>query len=228
MKRLTLLLTLFHLSTFAAFQQTTPAIISPVRNVSGNALAAVASNPTGASIAVWQTTTLNLSPPRNVLIEAATTTTATASWSAVQAIGFGLNPEVAINDSGNGVAVWVDNYQIKAAQYDTATNRWTTETLLSTNSDRGTNTLPQVGISNSGRAFAVWVFTNAFGYSVIRTSELTGGVWSTLPTNLSRINNRPAANFPDISMDNNNRAVVTWQNSFPSQGITIIESTILF
>ncbi|HLB02939.1 MAG TPA: hypothetical protein VJM77_07395 [Nitrospiria bacterium] len=63
------------------------------------------------------------------------------------------NPQVAMDSSGNAMAVWVQGIDIWANRYVVGKG-WGSPTLLENNSDPGLN--PQVAINSSGNATAVW------------------------------------------------------------------------
>ncbi len=138
-------------------------------DVAGNAQGPqVALDKSGSAVAVWEEwdgTGYNIWGNRNPSGtgwgNAAPIETANASSS--------QDPQVAVDASGNAVAVWhlydSTRYNIWAARYSTAAG-WGTVGLIETD-NAGQAFIPQVALDGSGNAVAVWEQTNGTRYNIL-------------------------------------------------------------
>lgn len=215
MKLLKMCLLFFPLSLHAALVSTFPVTLSPVNDATlgGSSLAQVAVNPTGDSVAVWENATLN-SQAINT-IGAAVYSAATGTWVAPFLIGMGNDPQVAIDFSGNAIAVWVNKlptsvtWIIQASHYSAATGTWSDVVNVASSSD---NLLtPQIAMNgNTGNAIAVWA--DGVTRQIYGTS-FSGGSWSTDITQISV----QSGLLPHIDIANDTGvATVVWQTYVPS------------
>lgn len=171
----------------------------------------------GNVIAVW-----TRSDGTNLRIQSATRT-ASGPWSAAQTLSdpgnHASSPQIAIDPSGNAVAVWTrsdgTNGRIQAAYRPAGGSFGTPATISDSGQDASA---PDVSMDNSGRAVIVWARYDATPpagklrvQSVIRNAG-TGGTFGTIQT-LSD----PGQDTFDVhtaagpSIDNN--AVVVWTRS---------------
>jgi hypothetical protein len=126
-------------------------------------------------------------------------------------------PQVAMDNNGNAIIVWQQsdgsNLQVFKSEYRGGV--WTNPSSLTDNiSPDGQDTYyPQVAMDNSGNAIIIWEQYNGSKYQVFK-SEYRGGVWtnpSSLSDNISP--DGQDANYPQVAMDNNGNAIITWYQS---------------
>jgi hypothetical protein len=118
--------------------------------------------------------------------------TSTNSWGIPVQIetneGDAVVPQVAVDASGNAVAVWQGSnenlpiegfYNIWTNRYNVSTNSWGTPTLSETTSSQAWN--PQVGIDATGNAIAVWSQQNDGQVYNVWANRYTAGTnsWGT-------------------------------------------------
>jgi len=150
-------------------------------------------------------------------------TAATGSWGAATLIdknnaGYALFPQIAMNASGDAVAVWYQYDYINsvfsnicASRYSAATCTWgATEHIES--SDTGHAVIPRVAIDASGNALVVW-YQTMLPTSSIWSSRFTASTstWGT-PT-LIENNDSGYSVDPRIAMDASGNAMVVWFRS---------------
>ena len=86
--------------------------------------------------------------------------------------GTAVNPRIAIDTSGNAIAVWQqhdgERYNIWASRYTTGTGWGTPEPIETDNSGSASN--PQIAIDPAGNAIAVWQQDN----------DTTNDIWQPL------------------------------------------------
>ncbi|MFH0888890.1 MAG: hypothetical protein V1871_06755 [Planctomycetota bacterium] len=172
--------------------------------------ARLAMNNNGFAIALWlQTDGTRNNLWANLCITGTTWGTATLLETAPETIYGYPKPQIAINDSGNAVAVWVQNDgtcdSLWANRYISGTG-WTGRELVETNNTYDA-TAPQVAIDNSNNIIAVWVQDSLTGNHVYTNRYISGTGWAgvTPITNLINI-----ATDPQIAMNDSGNAVVVW------------------
>lgn len=145
--------------------------------------------------------------------------------------GMGL-PRVAVNESGNAVAVWKENnllqdgvttrLSIWSSRYTVATGQWSAAALLETNNDNDAFT-PDVGIDSSGNAIAVWIYSvpGAFNPTYATIFSAAGATWSTpvdITTTGGVIDNSAA---PKIAMNGSGKAIVAGSTEVSNVGFRV-------
>jgi hypothetical protein len=125
-----------------------------------------------------------------------------------------LNPQVAMDGSGNAIAVWEqydgNRYNIWAKRY-TPSGGWGTATLIE-NDNGSAGSPPQVAMDGSGNAVAVWEQIDATGrYNIWANRYTPSGGWGT--ATLIETNNAGNASSPQVAMDSSGNAVVLWAQS---------------
>jgi hypothetical protein len=158
------------------------------------------------------------------------------------AIG-GLDPpRIAVNGSGNAVAVWQERQPIEPApetrhniwssRYNVTTGQWSTAALLETD-DSWQAVTPDVAIDGSGNAIAVWVQDIAgdgepgweWGERVITNRYVAStGTWTGpepifTPYRLPSVTFATAGN-PAIAMNGAGKAIAVWYVSTGGGGLT--------
>lgn len=168
----------------------------------------------GIAIAVWVHNT-----GLGGVIQAASYNPTTLSWTSninlsVPSATFDFEPHVAINDNGDGIAVW-NHYQdnnttlIQAARFNGATKTWQG---FPTNLTFGNESFDsRVGIDNNGNAIAIWTHSpfGTGGSTYIESSayDPVTNTWS----NPVIISGHPDhATLPDLSVTSNGDAMAVW------------------
>jgi hypothetical protein len=124
--------------------------------------------------------------------------------------GDAYRPEVAMDDSGNAMAVWYQHdgtrYNICANRYVTGTG-WGTATLIETDNSGGAN-LPQVAVDANGNAIAVWNQDDGTRYNVWANRYDVGTGWGT--ATLIENDNTGDAYPPHVDVDGSGNAISVW------------------
>ncbi len=138
-------------------------------------------------------------------------------WEGAQLIeandaGNAMNPRVAMDDSGNAVAVWelYDGtlYHVWSNRYVSGTG-WGTAELIET--EDAMNALsPQVAMDGSGNAVAVWRLADGTRYNLWSKRYVPGTGWEA--PQLIETDNTSGVQSPQVAMDGNGNAVVVWTN----------------
>jgi hypothetical protein len=179
----------------------------------GNASAAqVAVDASGNAIAVWDQS----DGTRNNIW--ANRYAAESGWGTAQLIetdnaGSAYFSRVAIDASGNAVAVW---HQSDGTRYNTWANRyaagsgWGTAQLIETD-NAGDAGFPQVAVDASGNAVAVWQQWDGSRTNIWANRYAVGSGWGT--PELIETDNAGDAAFPQVAVDASGNAVAVWHQS---------------
>jgi hypothetical protein len=139
----------------------------------------------------------------------------------------GFEPQVAIDGSGNVIAVWTrsdgTNLRIQSANR-TPSGPWSAAQTLSDPGQSASS--PQVAVDASGNAVAVWTRNDGTSGRIQAAYRPAGGSFGT-PATISDPNGD--ASSPDVSMDNSGRAVIAWarnDNPNPSLCCLRVQSSI--
>ncbi|WP_369600164.1 hypothetical protein AAIA72_09930 [Hahella sp. SMD15-11] len=144
--------------------------------------------------------------------------TVTTGWSAPELIetndtGTAQFPQVAINASGNAIAVWQQSdgvyFHIWASLYSPGSGWSTPERIESYNESHGKN--PQIAMNDSGFAVAVWEQHDGSLDSIAANIYAPGSGWGTAA--LIDGDNSNAAWDPDVAVDPDNNALVVWRHN---------------
>ena len=123
-------------------------------------------------------------------------------------------PQVAIDGSGNAIAVWmqVDGTlaNIVANRYVAATNSWGTAQLIETNSS-GHAGVAQVAVDGSGNAVAVWRQDDGIRTNIWANRYVVGSGWET--AQLIETDNAGYAEVPQVAIDGSGNAIAVWMQS---------------
>ena len=137
-------------------------------------------------------------------------------WGTAQLIendnaGRAYNPQVAINSSGNAVAVWYQSDgsrdNICSNSYELGTG-WGTAQLIETD-DAGNAFAPQVAIDSSGNAIAVWYQYDAVRHNIWSNRYVSGTGWGAT-AQLIETNNAEDARSPQVAIDSSGNAIAVW------------------
>ena len=180
----------------------------------------VAMDASGNAVAVW-----HQSDGTRYNIWANRYTASTHSWGTAALIetdnaGDAQFPEVAIDASGNAVAVWT-YIGIWSNRYNASTGLWGTAERISDNSGRGGD--PQVAMDASGNAVAVW--TQSDGTNVnIWSNRYTAstGLWGA--AQLIGTDNPGDADRPQVAIDASGNVVAVWEQHNDITGIDYVWS----
>jgi hypothetical protein len=121
----------------------------------------------------------------------------------------GFEPDVAVDPSGNVIAVWTrSDGSFFRIQYSTrtATGAWTPAQTISDPNQSASN--PDVAIDNSGNALVAWSRSDGTNIRIQAAYRPFGGVFAA-PVTISD----PGfdATKPAIDFDNSGKALITWQ-----------------
>ena len=172
----------------------------------------VAVDGSGNAVAVWQQsdgTRDNIWANRYVL----GTGWGTAEIIETDDTGDAGRPQVAVDASGNAVAVWEQwdgsRFNIWSNRYVPGTG-WGTAELIETD-NAGFANFPQVAVDGSGNAVAVWAQWDGTNYSIWSNRYIPGFGWGT--AQLIETDNAGFANNPQVAVDGSGNAVAVWYQS---------------
>lgn len=191
--------------------------------------AALAINANEYVVAVWER-----SNGSNLIIQSATLQYG-GGWSVpvdISSTGYdSINPQVAIDSTGNAIAVWSGNtlptgitptsYAIQSSQRPYL-GSWTSPMIISSLGYGINVTDPQIVMNPAGQAVATWAWSG--GFNIIQSAHVTfGGVWSNYSFLSSTTDN---AFNPTVGVDYSGKAVAAWTNEL--KGIQASRSSTLF
>jgi hypothetical protein len=185
----------------------------------------VTMNASGNAVAVWRQS----DGTRNN-IWANRYTAATGLWGTAELIETDIGdtsyPQVAMDASGNAVAVWPQNdgtrNNIWTNRYSAATGLWGTAELIETD-NTGSASNPQVAMDVSGNAVVVWNQRDASRENIWSNRyTATTGLWGTAA--LIEADSTGDASEPQIAMDASGNAVVVWYNFINARNMNDIWS----
>ena len=125
--------------------------------------------------------------------------------------GSALYPQVAVDDSGNAIAVW---QQYDGVRNNIWSNRFSVEAgwgeavLLETNNS-GDAVKPQIAVDGSGNAIAVWQQDNGTRLGIYSNRYVAGTGWGS--ATLIESNESDSALNPQIAVDDSGNATVVWE-----------------
>jgi hypothetical protein len=176
----------------------------------------IAFDSSGNAIAVWsQNNGADINPVNNIW--ANHFDGSTAEWGAAELIeadaGDAISPQVAVDNSGNAIAVWSQSNGITNSIW---TNRfdgtvWGTAETIETGLLNAIS--PRVAIDSSGNAIAVWSQSEGLLTPIdnIMANRFDGTVWGTAES-IESINTGDAA-FPQVAFDSSGNAIAVWQQN---------------
>jgi hypothetical protein len=138
-------------------------------------------------------------------------TTAEGSWGTAEPITTGtlfrISPQVALDGSGNAIAVW---YQFNNAAYDIYASyfngtTWGTAELIETGTNDANS--PQVSFDGSGNAIAVWL-ARPDGVYRIWSNRFNGTSWGNAELIGTGVDSN--AGDPQIAVDSSGNAIAVW------------------
>ncbi len=189
-------------------------------NDAGNAYGPqVAVDASGNAIAVWFQAEEDLTLPFPYIRDNiwANRFVAGSGWGTATLIetdaGFAFDPQVAVDRSGNAVAVWSQSdgtrFSIWANGY-VAGSGWGTATLIETD-DAGDAWAPQLAVDPSGNAVAVWHQSDGTRYNIWANRFVAGSGWER--ATLIETDNAGDAQNSQVAVDPSGNAVAVWNQS---------------
>jgi hypothetical protein len=127
--------------------------------------------------------------------------------------GSATYPKVAVDNSGNAIAVWQQSDGSRDniwANLYSAGGSWGTAELIETDNTAAATT-PQVAFDDSGNAIAVWQQSDGTRFNIWANRYQAGGSWGT--AELIETDDVDQATRPRISFDGSGNAVAVWQQS---------------
>ena len=175
----------------------------------------LAMNSSNKAIAVWRQFD---GTTRNIWANVAVTGTI---WGTAQLIetdntGDTYNPQVAINNSGDAVAIWIQNDGVTdniCANFYISGTGWGVAGIIEANP--GTAGSPQIVLDNAGNAIAVWTQNDGIWFSIYSNRYISGTGWAGSVT-LEGAGGDAYA--PHISVDGAGNAMAVWAQA-PSPSI---------
>ncbi len=170
----------------------------------------VAVDPSGNAIAVWEQ---DNGIQENIW--ANRYDVKTGAWGTTKPVetdaGHAFDPQIAVDPSGNAIAVWVQNDgtwdNIWANQFNATTGAWGTAELIEANA--GNAGSPQVAVGPSGNAIAVWVQNDEIGNGIFASRyDVNTGAWGTAELIET---GKGDAGDPRVAVDASGNAIAVWQ-----------------
>jgi hypothetical protein len=136
----------------------------------------------------------------------------TAELIETENVGTASSPQVAIDPSGNAIAVWHQSdgalFNIWSNRY-TPTGGWGAAELIETD-NAGSAFDPQVAIDPSGNAIAVWHQSDGVQFNIWSNRYMPTGGWGA--AELIETDNAGSAAASQVAVDPNGNAVAVWQH----------------
>jgi hypothetical protein len=132
------------------------------------------------------------------------------------------SPNIAINASGNAIAIWTQsenisygNYNIWINRYTASTQSWSTADLIVAASSDADITYPSVAIDVNNNALIVWLRSdNTNGCSIwSKQYNATLGTWSSEKLVIADTGNTYPDNAPKVSINDSGDAIAIWKAS---------------
>ncbi len=181
-------------------------------------LADVAVAPNGNGLAVW-----TRDDGVNESVESATYDATAGAWGPPRRVSplgaFAAYAAVAIDATGNGVAVWQLDGAAQSARYDPVLDDWSKVSILSTGAASGA---PALAVDSHGNAVAAWRLSTANQLEAARYLAATRR-WQT-----AAVPNSTDAVAPTVAMDGAGNAVAVWRRSGATstlQGARFVHAT---
>ena len=128
-------------------------------------------------------------------------------------LGVAVNPQIAMDGSGNAIAVWRQydanaRYSIWASRYVAATITWNPPVLIESD-DSGDAFDPQLAVNTAGDAWVAWHQHDGTTYNIRSSRYTVGGDWSS--ATLIENNNVGAATHAQIAVNASGDAFAVWE-----------------
>ncbi len=180
--------------------------------------AEVTINNNGDAAAIW-----GRSNGANTVIQVSRYSSSTKTWTAPEDLAVkppgGIFLYIAINDTGNIVAVWTgsdgSNNILEASYYSSAASTWSTVENLSAAGQDSTH--PRAAIDDAGNAIVVWSRFNSVNWIVQSSRYSTAtGIWSGTD-DLS--DTGQDADYPHLAINDEGDAFAVWCRSDGVNGV---------
>lgn len=140
--------------------------------------------------------------------------------------GYAYSPQIAVDSSGNGIAVWVQNdgteYSIWSNRYESAASLWQGAELIETG-DRIANN-PEIEIDYSGNAIALWVQqSDTLEYRIFTNVYSSTAGWQSA-RRIEYDDSFGPPEHPKIAADSAGSYIAVWPMSTPGSGYNIYSS----
>jgi hypothetical protein len=156
-------------------------------------------------------------------------TAASGTWATAQLIesqaGTASSPQIAVDASGNAVAVWGqydrlgNRYDISANRFSAASGTWGTAQFIgragsvfdAVGIPTSTSPSPSIGVDASGNAIVVWRLVDALAYDISANRfNAASGTWGTAQLIESQ---GDSVGPPRVAIDASGNAIAVWNQS---------------
>ncbi len=122
------------------------------------------------------------------------------------------SPQVAMNDNGSAIITWVQPESSYDRIYKSvySNGAWSTPAVISSNISSYNASSPRLAMDDNGNAIITWVENDGSNNQIFK-SDYRGGIWSAYDTISDNVS-QPASD-PQVAMDNNGNAIITWVQS---------------
>ncbi len=129
--------------------------------------------------------------------------------------GVATNPQIAMDGSGNAIAVWRQNdvnayYSVWASHYVAATFSWAVPVLIESD-DSGDVFHPQVAVNNAGNAWVAWHQNDGTTNNILANNYTVASGWGNAA--LLETNNAGDAAHAQIAVNASGDAFAVWEQS---------------
>jgi hypothetical protein len=145
-------------------------------------------------------------------------TTEDGEWSNATLVEIGANdaalPQLAMDESGNALAVWMQGDDIWANRYSGVNDSWGTATRIETQAQWAHS--PEIAIDRNGNALAIWVQSHDSEFSIwANRFSVDNGGWGEAVV-IDLIAND--AYLPEIAVDSSGNALAVWSQQNDAGG----------
>ncbi len=128
--------------------------------------------------------------------------------------GDASNPQIAVDGSGNVIAVWHQDdgtrNNIWANRYVAGTGWDNTAAEMIENDDMGNAEHPQVAVDGSGNATVVWYQSDGNRFNIWANRYVAGTGWDNTAAELIENDDMGTAEYPQIAVDGSGNAIAVW------------------
>ena len=132
--------------------------------------------------------------------------------------GQAFNPQLAIDASGNALAVWYQHDGIRNNIWSnryTAGSAWGTAALIENDNSDTTSPNPQISMDANGNALAVWHISDGTRHNIWSNRYTAGSGWGT--AEMIETDNAGNAYSPQVTIDGNRNGIAVWYQSDGTQ-----------
>lgn len=130
----------------------------------------------------------------------------------------GTDPQLAIDGSGNAVAVWTNNKRIQMSQYGSNSGTWSEPQYIDPDPGSYSSSNPDVAMNDGGDVVVAWVEYDG-SFMRVYKSEYRGERWIH-PTDLAdnnidaELTSNNNAFEPHVSMANSGQTIIVWHQVY--------------